>query len=64
MFDQNTEWVVDEAERQLNCRIAEKETVEYWKTRALKAEAEANKLRTELGQLKDEKYTILPTRED
>jgi len=58
MFDQNTEWIVDDAERQLDARVAEKERVEYWKRRALLSEKIENDLRKELGQLKDEKYTI------
>ena len=57
-------WIADQAEVELGKRIAEKETVEYWRERALKAESDCNLLREEIGNLKDEKYIILHTRED
>lgn len=58
MFDQNNNWIVDNAEKELFARVARQATPDYWQERALQAEEECNRLREEIGKLKDEKYTL------
>jgi len=64
MYDQNNNWIVDNAEKELFARVARQATPDYWQWRALLAEAKCNQLQEEIGNLKDEKYNILHKGED